>query len=364
MDAGEPDLADPFVLDARLVRIELPGREPVRSRAADETWCVLRPAPGPGRRASPANGRACAWSSIGHIHLLNAAGHFVDRHAVGGNRVPDPDEVNFFDRAIVGRVVILRQTDIADRAEEILDVPESVIPLAPILPVGGVSFLVEFRFALGRHQALIEHETYDDADRKGTPAETKSVDVIVRVAKIAAGKFVNFDYVAFQAITECAAENGQRLERRGADAVVIERDLVGAGEIKRLEGSPDVGAPHLRRGLHIYNLSIAEYCARFCKNNYTKKLEWLCIFDSPLIDSKILHSVLSSQNKSIIIVAAGGSHIEKMNSFLESAGGYEKVTIPFSAAHMQQSIQNNMFVSGKRRSNNIRRIDRQSILMY
>ena len=90
----------------------------------------------------------------------DAARHLIEWHAVGGNGVPDANKADLFDRAIVGLVVILRQKQIADRAEEILDVPESVIALAPILPVGGVAFLVEFRFALGRDQALIEDQPH------------------------------------------------------------------------------------------------------------------------------------------------------------------------------------------------------------
>src|SRR6476661_4622930 len=179
----------------------------------------------------------------------DAARHLIQWRAVGGNGVPDANEVNFFDRTIVGLVVIFRQKQIADRAEKILDVPDGVVPLAPVLAVGRTGLLVELRFALGRHQALVEHEAYDDADRKGAPAETKSVDAVVRIAIIAAGKFVNIDYVALEAIPEGASENSERLERRGADAVVIERDLVGAGQVQRLEGAPDIGAPHLRRGI-------------------------------------------------------------------------------------------------------------------
>ena len=78
--------------------------------------------------------------------------------------------------------------------------------------------------------------------------------------------------------------------------------------------------------------TVAHYCASIFKNNYVKQLEKLCIFDSPLIDIKIMHSILSSPDKSMIIVAAGGSHIEKMNEFLASMG-YKKIIVPKSFYH-------------------------------
>jgi len=103
---------------------------------------------------------------------------------------------------------------------------------------------------------------------------------------------------------------------------------------------------------HIRNISIGEYCSRLSKNNYIKNLERLCVFDSPLIDLKILHSIVSCQDKPIIIVAAGGSHIEKMNSFLQSIG-YQKVAIPSTSAHIQQNVYN-MLASGKRKNSSNR----------
>jgi hypothetical protein len=79
----------------------------------------------------------------------------------------------------------------------------------------------------------------------------------------------------------------------------------------------------------VVNQSIAHYCASVFKNNYVKHLEKLCIFDSQLIDIKILHSIVSSPEKLVIIVAGGGSHIEKMNEFL-SLIGYAKEMMPDS----------------------------------
>jgi len=85
--------------------------------------------------------------------------------------------------------------------------------------------------------------------------------------------------------------------------------------------------------------SIAQYCAQLPKHNYLKNLEKLCIFDSPLIDIKIMHSIVSSPDKKIIIVAAGGSHIEKINSMLASLG-YKKIITPTVTSHKYQHIDN------------------------
>ena len=181
--------------------------------------------------------------------FADAARHLIQWRSVRSNGVPDPDEANLSYRAIVGLVVIFRQKQVADRAENILDVPDSMVPLPPILTVGRAGLSVEFRFILGRHQALIENQADDDADREGATAESESVDVVGVVAIITACEFVDVDHVALQAEAERPAENRQRLERRSADAVVIERDLVRTGKVQRLEGAPDIGAPHLRRGI-------------------------------------------------------------------------------------------------------------------
>jgi len=80
----------------------------------------------------------------------------------------------------------------------------------------------------------------------------------------------------------------------------------------------------------VRRLSIADYCTRF-SNQYKNMLEKLCIFDSPLIEAKILHSIVVCR-KPMIIVAAGGSHIEKMNTYLQSMG-YKNIYTTGISAH-------------------------------
>jgi hypothetical protein len=73
--------------------------------------------------------------------------------------------------------------------------------------------------------------------------------------------------------------------------------------------------------------TVADYCGNVSKKNYSKELEKMCIFDSPIIDMKILHSIVSSPDKSVIVVAAGGSHIEKVNTLLAMLG-YKNIVAP------------------------------------
>jgi len=86
--------------------------------------------------------------------------------------------------------------------------------------------------------------------------------------------------------------------------------------------------------------SIADYCMTLCKKNYRKALEKLCIFDSSLIDSKIMHSIVSSPEKTLIIIIAGGSHIEKMGCLLQSLK-YKKQAIPLGL-QQKTSIHNSV----------------------
>jgi hypothetical protein len=73
------------------------------------------------------------------------------------------------------------------------------------------------------------------------------------------------------------------------------------------------------------NKTVAHYCAQLRSNTYRKKLENLCIFDSALIDSNVMHSIMCC-DMPLIFVVAGGSHIMQVNKLLEKMG-YESVFI-------------------------------------
>lgn len=70
--------------------------------------------------------------------------------------------------------------------------------------------------------------------------------------------------------------------------------------------------------------SLVDYCNQMSKGKYSDTLQNLCIFDSALVDMKIVHSIVSSQNKSTIIVVAGGTHIDNAFALLARVG-YETV---------------------------------------
>lgn len=78
--------------------------------------------------------------------------------------------------------------------------------------------------------------------------------------------------------------------------------------------------------------SVACYCARIRSQCYREELEKICIFDSALIDSNIMHSIACS-NEQIIFVVAGGSHIEQVYSWLQSIGSKELLLITSRQSH-------------------------------
>src|SRR6266853_4472889 len=127
--------------------------------------------------------------------------------------------------------------------------PQRMVTLAAILPVGGDRLFVELGFIGSRHQALIENQADDHADREGATTEAEAIDIVGLVLVVAAGEFIDVNHVPLQAKAERAAKNRPRLERRGADAVVVECDLVISRQVQRLEGAPDIRAPDPRRGI-------------------------------------------------------------------------------------------------------------------
>lgn len=73
-----------------------------------------------------------------------------------------------------------------------------------------------------------------------------------------------------------------------------------------------------------HKITIARHCSGLPRKQYRQELEKLCIFDSALIDMKIMHSIAASPDAPVIFVAAGGSHIEQMSTMLKPMG-YEVV---------------------------------------
>ncbi len=67
-------------------------------------------------------------------------------------------------------------------------------------------------------------------------------------------------------------------------------------------------------------MSIAQHCAQLQSGAYRQELEKLCIFDSALIDTKIMHSIACC-DAPFIFVVAGGSHIDQVHALLQRIGG-------------------------------------------
>jgi hypothetical protein len=86
-----------------------------------------------------------------------------------------------------------------------------------------------------------------NADRERATTEAKAIYAIPGFI-ISAAKTVDIDHIALQAEAKHAAENGKRLERRRAYAVIVVSDLAGGiAQIEYLKQPPDIGLENLRR---------------------------------------------------------------------------------------------------------------------
>lgn len=80
-------------------------------------------------------------------------------------------------------------------------------------------------------------------------------------------------------------------------------------------------------------ISVASYCSQYWnQKNYYTWLEKLCTFDSALLDISILHSITSNKKKSLILVIAGGSHIEQVKNILVNLGYTIEYSFPKSTS--------------------------------
>lgn len=95
--------------------------------------------------------------------------------------------------------------------------------------------------------------------------------------------------------------------------------------------------------------TVAHYCAQLHQEKYRQKLENLCIFDSALIDINIMHSIMSSAEP-IIFVVAGGSHIQQVHALLKQIDGQtifatpgEKVPQPIDLVLIDTFISDTLY---------------------
>jgi hypothetical protein len=89
--------------------------------------------------------------------------------------------------------------------------------------------------------------------------------------------------------------------------------------------------------------TIADYCAQFSQKNYRKELEQICIFDSALLDMKILHAIVTCP-KDIIFVVAGGSHIDHVVDMLQRIGYESLFATPRGYSHPVDITLINTFI--------------------
>jgi len=96
----------------------------------------------------------------------------------------------------------------------------------------------------------------------------------------------------------------------------------------------------LELGKYEYN-PVTDYFKTVSKKKYVQELEKLCVFDSPLLDMHMMHSIARSQDKKIIFVVAGGSHVEKVCNYLTHMG-YENVAIAGDNAAVYSLLKNTL----------------------
>ncbi len=107
----------------------------------------------------------------------DAPRHFVDGQAVGGNRVPEAEEGNVIDRALV-LVVLGGNEEVAQLSEHPFDLKPRFEVFRPVRPVGHCDLSIEFLFGLVTHQPLFADQPVHHADGECAAAEPECEDVV------------------------------------------------------------------------------------------------------------------------------------------------------------------------------------------
>lgn len=69
------------------------------------------------------------------------------------------------------------------------------------------------------------------------------------------------------------------------------------------------------------HLSVAAYIKRYLSiHDRFKEIKRLLIFDSVLLDAKIIHQMHNFHDSAAVLVIAGGAHIARVNDILQSVG--------------------------------------------
>ena len=269
MHAGEPDLGNSF-------RTGFPGAggnrlQPLVPQQGMESSALVVERKGVTGLANPSIELPVRQFERPQI-AADAPRHFVDGEAVGGHRVPETEEGDVIDRALV-LVVFGGDEEVAQLAKHPFDLKPRLELFGPMRAVGHRDLSIEFLFGLVTHQPLFAYQSVHHADGEGAAAEPEAEDIvalpravpflaifgfrggglerqIVEMRTIvAAGELVDIQHVALQAEAERAAQDRKRFERRGADAIVVKRDLLRTRQVKRFKNAPDVCPPDLAGGI-------------------------------------------------------------------------------------------------------------------
>jgi hypothetical protein len=276
MHAGEPDLPEPSfgklpLLLGELVPQERVERVPLvveRKRVAGVAdllaQLVIRHRKGP----DP---------------LVDAARQLGEGSAIGGDRIPCPDEADLLDGLLPDLVVSHLMAGAAPQVDDAVaslaqhvDEPDRHLagmllgllhaPLLRLLrslqrqlvavaigAIGVADVAIELLLGQVAQHALVGDEPGQDPDREGAPAEAEDVDGVAGLVILAKEPVEGGD-VALEPDPEDAAQDRERLEGRGADAVVVmgdlpDRTLRRLAEIERLVEPPNIRPEELARAV-------------------------------------------------------------------------------------------------------------------
>src|SRR5450759_4834482 len=197
----------------------------------------------------------------------DAPRHFVARQPVGRARVPRATKGTRFDGTLA-LVLFCRNEQVADGSEWPLNAILRFKVFRTVHAICGYGLLIEFLFGLIFDQALLRNEARQHAYGEGSTTETEGKDLVILEVLfdrrsafclcctflqfsvvflrsiIPADKLVDVENIALEADAECASEESHGLERGGPYTVIVKCNLIRSRQIQRVEGSPDVGAPH------------------------------------------------------------------------------------------------------------------------
>ena len=232
MHAGEPDLADTLRLGA-----PRPGRDGFRALIPQQRMeCGALIIQREGVAGLADQGVELPVRQFERPQIAaDAACHFVDGQAVGGNSIPQAEKGDVIDRTLV-LVMLGGNEQVAQLSKHPFDLKPRLECFGPMGAVGHGDFSIELVLGPVTHQSLFADQPVHHPDGEGAAAEPERKDVIALPgavplrpvfgfryrgferqivemrAIVAAGKLVDVQHVPLQAKAEGAAENREGLE--------------------------------------------------------------------------------------------------------------------------------------------------------